>query len=182
MDQVKIDQIKIEQTKDQNDKGLSQSVCSGKARLGAQPEVSAGTQQVPIPWTPRTASTGHGVFRVQGHHAHRGQEFLLRVPGSAAPQARSPLRRLCVHAPLRRHRRRPDAKPARKRRQKLDIWLDALHRAQQGEPTDDAILLALTDAQRRFAIPAGLLDELALGTAMDIEEEESSRKPPALQA
>src|SRR4051795_10618420 len=34
------------------------------------------------------------------------------------------------------------------RRQKLDTWLDALHRAQQGQPTDDAILLALTDAQR----------------------------------
>lgn len=54
------------------------------------------------------------------------------------------------------------------RQQKLDAWLDALHRAQQGEPTDDAILLALTDAQRRFTIPAGLLDELALGTAMDV--------------
>ena len=60
------------------------------------------------------------------------------------------------------------------RRQKLDLWLDALHRAQQGEPTDDAILLALTDAQRRYPIPAGLLDELAHGTAMDIEEAEAS--------
>src|SRR5438094_4876864 len=60
------------------------------------------------------------------------------------------------------------------RRQKLDTWLDALHRAQQGEPTDDAILLALTDAQRRFFIPAGLLDELAHGTAMDVEEAEAS--------
>lgn len=59
------------------------------------------------------------------------------------------------------------------RRQKLDIWLDALHSAQQGQPTDDAILLALTDAQRLFSIPAGLLDELAHGTAMDIEESES---------
>jgi phytoene synthase len=57
------------------------------------------------------------------------------------------------------------------RRQKLDAWLDALHRAQQGNPTDDAILLALTDAQRRYQIPAGLLDELALGTAMDVEGE-----------
>jgi phytoene synthase len=56
------------------------------------------------------------------------------------------------------------------RRQKLDTWLGGLHRAQQGEPTDDAILLALTDAQRRFSIPAGLLDELAMGTAMDVEE------------
>jgi phytoene synthase len=60
------------------------------------------------------------------------------------------------------------------RRQKLDAWLDALHRAQQGEPTDDAILLALTDAQRRYSVPAGLLDELALGTAMDVEETEAS--------
>jgi len=54
------------------------------------------------------------------------------------------------------------------RRRKLDQWLDALHRAQQGNPSDDPILLALVDSQRRFAIPAGLLDELALGTAMDI--------------
>jgi phytoene synthase len=54
------------------------------------------------------------------------------------------------------------------RRLKLDTWLDALHRAQQGEPTDDPILLALTDTQRRFTIPAGLLDELAMGTAMDV--------------
>ena len=60
------------------------------------------------------------------------------------------------------------------RRQKLDTWLDALHRAQQGHPTDDAILLALTDAQRRYAIPAGLLDELAHGTAMDVEEAETA--------
>ena len=54
------------------------------------------------------------------------------------------------------------------RRFKLETWLDALHRAQQGEPTDDPILLALTDAQRRYTIPAGLLDELAMGTAMDV--------------
>jgi len=59
--------------------------------------------------------------------------------------------------------------PLQERHLKLDAWLDALHRAQQGEPTDDPILLALTDAQRRYQIPAGLLDELALGTAMDIE-------------
>ncbi len=66
------------------------------------------------------------------------------------------------------------------RRQKLDAWLDAFHRAQQGAPTDDAILLALTDTQRRYAIPAGLLDELAQGTAMDIEEspEEFADPPP----
>jgi 15-cis-phytoene synthase len=56
------------------------------------------------------------------------------------------------------------------RRRKLEQWLDALHHAQQNHPTDDPILLALTDTQRRFHIKAGLLDELAHGTAMDIEE------------
>jgi phytoene synthase len=57
------------------------------------------------------------------------------------------------------------------RRYKLDAWLAALHRVQQGEPSDDPILLALTDTQRRYTIPAGLLDELAMGTAMDVDQE-----------
>ena len=65
------------------------------------------------------------------------------------------------------------------RRRKLEAWLDALHRAQQGQPTDDAVLLALTDAQRRYAIPAGLLDELAEGTAMDVEGPPSSGDNPS---
>lgn len=65
------------------------------------------------------------------------------------------------------------------RRRKLEVWLDALHRAQQGQPTDDAVLLALTDAQRRYAIPAGLLDELAQGTAMDVEAPESGEANPS---
>src|SRR5579863_81127 len=56
------------------------------------------------------------------------------------------------------------------RRQRLDAWVDAFHAALSGLPTDDPILLALTDAQRRFAISIGLLDQLAFGTAMDTEE------------
>jgi phytoene synthase len=60
---------------------------------------------------------------------------------------------------------------ARDRRQKLDTWVDAFHAAQSGLPTDDAVLLALIDAQRRFHIPLGLLDGLAFGTAMDVENE-----------
>ncbi|MGA2375847.1 MAG: phytoene/squalene synthase family protein [Candidatus Sulfotelmatobacter sp.] len=69
------------------------------------------------------------------------------------------------------------------RRYKLDTWLDALHRVQQGEPTDDPILLALTDAQRRYTIRAGLLDELALGTAMDVADHHTeSQNPPAANA
>jgi 15-cis-phytoene synthase len=71
------------------------------------------------------------------------------------------------------------------RRYKLENWLDALHRAQQGQPTDDPILLALTDAQRRYHIPAGLLDELAHGTAMDVVDapavpEEAASQAPTL--
>jgi phytoene synthase len=54
------------------------------------------------------------------------------------------------------------------RRFKLNQWLDAAHRAQAGEPSDDPILMALTDTQRRYKIRAGLLDELALGTSMDV--------------
>jgi 15-cis-phytoene synthase len=66
------------------------------------------------------------------------------------------------------------------RRFKLDSWLHALHRVQQGEATEDPILLALTDTQRRYSIRPGLLDELAHGTAMDViepaEEETTSAR------
>nr|UXE44979.1 15-cis-phytoene synthase [uncultured bacterium] len=55
------------------------------------------------------------------------------------------------------------------RRTRLNAALEALHRAQAGQPTDDAVLLALIDTQRRFRIPAELLDQLAHGTLMDVE-------------
>ncbi len=57
------------------------------------------------------------------------------------------------------------------RRNKLAEWLDSVHRALAGYPTDDALLLALTDTQRRYQIPVGLLDQLAYGTAVDVEQE-----------
>ncbi|HEY1264823.1 MAG TPA: phytoene/squalene synthase family protein [Terriglobales bacterium] len=57
------------------------------------------------------------------------------------------------------------------RRNRLAAWLESLHRVQAGQPTDDPVLLGLTDAQRRFSIPAELLDQLAHGTAMDVEEQ-----------
>ena len=69
--------------------------------------------------------------------------------------------------------------PLRERRAKLEAWLDAFHRAQAGEPTDDAILLALTDTQRRYQISAELLDQLAFGTLMDVPEgEEPTEQAP----
>src|SRR5258708_35787401 len=57
------------------------------------------------------------------------------------------------------------------RRNKLAEWLDKVHRALAGYPTDDALLLALADTQRRYQIPIGLLDQLAYGTAADVEEQ-----------
>jgi phytoene synthase len=60
---------------------------------------------------------------------------------------------------------------ASERRQKLDAWVDAFHAAQAGFATDDPVLIALTDSQRRFHIPLGLLDGLAYGTSMDVEDQ-----------
>ena len=60
--------------------------------------------------------------------------------------------------------------PPRERRSRLEAWLDAFHHAHAGEPTDDPILLALTDTQRRYSIPLELLDQLAFGTLMDVPE------------
>ena len=64
------------------------------------------------------------------------------------------------------------ALPPHQRRQKLAAWLDDFHRSQSGFPTDEPVLLALSDAQRRYNIPVGLLDQLAFGTEMDVEEED----------
>lgn len=130
--------------------------------------MSVGAQQVPVPWTPAAPqlvmaySVCKGITRTAARNFYYAFLVLPRRKREA----------LCaVYAFMRRCDDITDdgALTLAERRQKLDAWLDALHRAQQGQPTDDAILLALTDAQRRFAIPAGLLDELAHGTAMDVE-------------
>ncbi len=55
------------------------------------------------------------------------------------------------------------------RHNKLADWLDRVHRALAAHPTDDPVLLALTDAQRTYLIPIGLLDQLAYGTAADLD-------------
>jgi phytoene synthase len=51
----------------------------------------------------------------------------------------------------------------------LADWLNKVHRALAGLPTDDPVLLALTDAQRTYQIPVGLLDQLAYGTETDLD-------------
>jgi len=55
------------------------------------------------------------------------------------------------------------------RHNRLLEWLDKVHRAFAAQPTDDPVLLALTDAQRAYQIPIGLLDQLAYGTAVDLD-------------
>jgi len=67
--------------------------------------------------------------------------------------------------------------PVRERRLKLADWLDTFHRVMQGNPSDDPVLIALADAQRRFKIPIHLLEQLALGTAMDLAEEADDDEP-----
>jgi 15-cis-phytoene synthase len=135
--------------------------------------VSVGAQQAPIPWTPAPPqlvmaySVCKGITRTAAKNFYYAFLVLPRRKREA----------LCaVYAFMRRCDDITDDATLNipERRQKLDTWLDDLHRAQQGQPTDDAILLALTDAQRRFSIPAGLLDELALGTAMDVEQDEAA--------
>jgi len=140
--------------------------------------MSVGTQPASVPWTPAPPqlvmaySVCKGITRVAAKNFYYAFLVLPRRKREA----------LCaVYAFMRRCddiTDDPKLSPA-ERRQQLETWLDALHRAQQGHPTDDAILLALTDAQRRFTIPAGLLDELAHGTAMDVEEAEASMQTGA---
>src|ERR1700688_2181918 len=68
------------------------------------------------------------------------------------------------------------------RHNKLAEWLDKVHRALAAQPTDDPVLLALTDAQRAYQIPIGLLDQLAYGTAADLENAQPERSAGALAA
>jgi 15-cis-phytoene synthase len=131
--------------------------------------MSAGAQPMLVPWTPAPAqlhmaySVCRGITRANAKNFY----YAFLVLPKRKRQA------LCaVYAFMRRCDDIADdaTLSLEERRSKLDTWLDALHRVQQGQPSDDPILLALTDAQRRYTIPAGLLDELAMGTAMDVAD------------
>jgi phytoene synthase len=132
--------------------------------------VSAGVQQVSIPWTPAPAQLQMAYSVCRGITRTAAKNFYYAFLVLPKPKRQA----LCaVYAFMRRCDDITDDSTLTlaERRAKLEAWLDALHCAQQGRPTDDPVLLALTDAQRRFTIPAGLLDELAMGTAMDIEDD-----------
>jgi phytoene synthase len=139
--------------------------------------MSAGAQPVLIPWSPAPAqltmaySVCRGITRANARNFY----YAFLVLPKRKRQA------LCaVYAFMRRCDDIADDPSLSlvERRVKLDTWLAALHRAQQGEPSDDPILLALIDAQRRYTIPAGLLDELATGTAMDVLDPQDQTQAP----
>jgi phytoene synthase len=146
--------------------------------------MSAGTQQIIAPhWTPAPAQLTMAYSVCRGITRSNAKNFYYAFMVLPKRKRES----LCaVYAFMRRCDDIADdpTRSIEDRRVKLDTWLDALHRAQQGEPTDDPILLALTHTQRRFTIPAGLLDELALGTAMDVAAPEVHDEigPPATSA
>jgi phytoene synthase len=143
--------------------------------------MSVGAQPVSIPWNPAPAqltmaySVCRGITRTNAKNFY----YAFLVLPKHKRQA------LCaVYAFMRRCDDIADdpGLSLEERRFKLSTWLAALHRVQQGEPTDDPILLALADAQRRYSIRAGLLDELAHGTAMDVEAGTQSEEAHASAA
>jgi phytoene synthase len=58
---------------------------------------------------------------------------------------------------------------APEKRQKLEEWLNAAKQVFAGTPTDDPVLMALGDAQRKYKIPPELFEKLVYGTGMDLE-------------
>lgn len=62
-----------------------------------------------------------------------------------------------------------ETQPVEERRQRLDAWFGDWQQVQNGRPSDDPVFVALADAQRRYQIPAELLEQLVQGTSMDLE-------------
>jgi phytoene synthase len=55
------------------------------------------------------------------------------------------------------------------KREKLGEWLQAANNVFAGQPTDDPVLMALADTQKRFKIPPQLFEKLVQGTSMDLD-------------
>ena len=135
--------------------------------------MSAAVQPMPSPYSPNASqiAVAYSVCRSITRSAAKNFYYAFLVLPTAKRQA------LCaVYAYMRRCDDIADdfQLPPYERRQRLEAWLDAFHRAEAGNPTDDPVLLALTDTQRRYKIPLELLDQLAFGTAMDIDVQESA--------
>lgn len=131
--------------------------------------MSTAVQQAPAPFSPTASqlAVAYAVCRSITRTAAKNFYYAFLVLPKAKRQA------LCaVYAFMRRcdDIADDDTMSLRERRQRLNDWLEGLHRSLAGHASDDPVLLALTDAQRRFRIPVEQLDELAIGTAMDVQE------------
>jgi phytoene synthase len=66
------------------------------------------------------------------------------------------------------------------KRQKLNEWLEAAKTVFTGKPTDDPVLMALGDAQKKFKIPPELFEKLVYGTSLDLDIPAASADSPAI--
>jgi phytoene synthase len=66
------------------------------------------------------------------------------------------------------------------KRQKLGEWLDAAKAVFTGKATDDPVLMALGDAQKKFKIPPELFEKLVYGTSLDLDIPPASADAPAI--
>lgn len=66
------------------------------------------------------------------------------------------------------------------KRQKLNEWLEAAKTVFAGKPTDDPVLMALGDAQKKFKIPPELFEKLVYGTSLDLDIPAASAEAPAI--
>ena len=137
--------------------------------------MSAAVQQAPaFSPTPSQLAVAYSVCRSIARASARNFYYAFLALPKAKRQA------LCaVYAFMRRCDDITDeaSLPLNDRRQKLAEWLNGLHRALSGYPTDDPVLLALTDTQQRYKIAPELLDQLAYGTAMDLQESPAGSQP-----
>ena len=137
--------------------------------------MSAAVQQAPaFSPTPSQLAVAYSVCRSIARASARNFYYAFLALPKAKRQA------LCaVYAFMRRCDDITDeaSLPLSDRRQKLAEWLDGLHRALSGYPTDDPVLLALTDTQQRYKIAPELLNQLAYGTAMDLKESPAGSQP-----
>jgi phytoene synthase len=66
------------------------------------------------------------------------------------------------------------------KRQKLQEWLDAAKAVFSGKATDDPVLMALGDAQKKFKISPELFEKLVYGTSLDLDIPQASAESPAI--
>ena len=69
--------------------------------------------------------------------------------------------------------------PPEQRREKLNDWMNSFRRVVEGERTDDPVLFALADAQKRYNIPLEWLEKLVQGTGMDVPPQQIQEQDPS---